>query len=211
MQLRTKSRAGFGLLEAMISVALLAILLGSGFLALGTTSSAYRSGKVSAELSSIAHRALQDVAEGLRASSPGTVTMTPSSIDFLEPLGIQNEVVAWGPPRRIRFDPSPTDPDDGRDNDQNGLVDEGRVSLVVDPGLVTERSRVIGHFVRGSPVGELDGNGVDDDGNGLVDEEGLWFRQDGNVITIGLTLERLDGNGNSITKTAQRSVALRNP
>ncbi len=194
----------------MVVLALLAIVFGSGFLALGTTSSAYRMGKTSSQLNSIAHNTLHRVASSLRVSSLTTVTMTQESVDFLEPLGIQNEVVAWGVPQRITFQQSPTDADDGIDNDKNGLVDEGRVALVLDPGP-TQRTRVLGHFVRESPVGEIDGNGIDDDGNGLADEKGLWFRPDGNLITVGLTLELLDGDGRSITKTVQRSIALRNP
>ncbi|MEQ1892117.1 MAG: hypothetical protein ABL998_06210 [Planctomycetota bacterium] len=57
--------------------------------------------------------------------------------------------------------------------------------------------------------GELD-DGDDDNGNGLVDEEGLSFERTGGRLVIRLSLESLDSNGNSLVRTVQTSVRLRN-
>ena len=64
----------------------------------------------------------------------------------------------------------------------------------------------------GSPSllgGELSNLG-DDNGNVMVDERGLVFELNANLLTIRLTLEDIDGNGNTLNKTVQTSVRVRN-
>jgi hypothetical protein len=96
----------------------------------------------------------------------------------------------FGPTHRVEWMPDPDDPEDGVDNNQNGLVDEGVVMLRVNPGEVDERreilARGVAHYLKGETA-----NGVDDNGNGLIDECGLSFEKDGRLLTVRVTLLRV--------------------
>ena len=105
----------------------------------------------------------------------------------------------------------PGELDNGVDDNGNGLVDECRIEfqpdVVGDPGLVIGW----GSFVREYLEGEIP-NGVDDNGNGLVDERGLCLTYDNasGVLTVRLTLERLDPLGRPLTRTVETAVQVRN-
>ena len=100
--------------------------------------------------------------------------------------------VVWSDPERISLD------EPGR-----------RVVCEEDLDTELERSTTWTNVARPFLEGELP-NGVDDNGNGLVDERGLTFTLDGNSVRIRLTMER-DGPGDeTILKTVETVVTIRN-
>jgi hypothetical protein len=132
-----------------------------------------------------------------------------STLDFQCNEGYGAGGVVWSAPVRLSFDYDGADPDDGADNDSDGLVDEGAIVRRVNPGSADETSVVLVNWVRELLEGELP-NGLDDNGNGLIDESGLSFEIDGDTITIRLTLERFDAEGTLITRTVETAVTLKN-
>jgi len=118
-------------------------------------------------------------------------------------------VIIPGPTSRIAFQNHPSDPDDGIDNNGNGLVDEGQVILMRNVGLANETTTVIVPWVREFTEGEI-ANGNDDNGNGLIDERGLSFELVGQTLNIRITLERLDSDQRPLVRTVETSVRLRN-
>ncbi len=104
---------------------------------------------------------------------------------------------------------SPLDPDDGLDNDANGLIDEKQIVLVTDVGGAFETTEILARNVRKRLWGEIS-NGVDDNGNGLVDEPGLCFLMHGDTVGIHLTLEAPGPGGVTLRRTLETSTTLRN-
>ena len=60
------------------------------------------------------------------------------------------------------------------------------------------------------PLVIVPGNLNDENGNGLRDEGGLSLDYNGPRLNVRLTLERIDPKGFRITRTVQRTVAVRN-
>jgi prepilin-type N-terminal cleavage/methylation domain-containing protein len=218
--LRTKTarlaqRAGFSLIELMIVITLLGTVVGSVLAVLRTTTRAIGVGTTDARLESLASQTLDLIATRLRASQRATMTPTlsapfsSSQITFQSSVGIAAGVTLWGPVERIGFEYSASDPNDGIDNDGNGLVDEGRVVWVQDVGGPNERSTVWANGVSEYLHGETRDN-TDQNGNGLVDEQGLCFDFDGTSVIVRLTLAARDASGVTLTRTVQERVFFRN-
>ena len=53
-------------------------------------------------------------------------------------------------------------------------------------------------------------NNVDDNMNGITDETGLSFVVDGDSVTIRLTLERMNKEGNPVRVSKETTVTCRN-
>ena len=111
--------------------------------------------------------------------------------------------------QEIAFEYETGEIDDGRDNNRNGLVDEGVVVLLRDAGGANEQRVVLCHGVRERLEGELV-NGLDDNGNGLVDEKGFCLQWVDGVLALWLSIELIDGNGMHEVRTLQTSVRIRN-
>jgi hypothetical protein len=208
---REARRAGSSLLEILIATTLLALVMGTVWLLLSSSSNAYRTRTDAAELEAKARITMKEITGRLRKSSPTTVTVNGARIDFQRSLGIQNEVVVWGPTERIEFQYSATDPNDGVDNDRNGVVDDGRVVWIENPGLANERRQTLARRVREWAEGETPANGIDDNANGLIDEGGLSFDLDVNRVTVRMSLERSSRDGQPLVRSVQSSAAFRNP
>jgi len=131
------------------------------------------------------------------------------TLSFPSCQGVEDGGVAWSASRTIRWEYEPGEVDDGVDNDGNGLVDEGRVLWIENPGQPEERSVVWEHGLSEYLAGE-DFNGDDGNGNGLDDEHGLVFSIEGDVVTIRLSQQGIGPTQNLITKTVQTSVFIRN-
>lgn len=213
--MRTKNTTGFTLTEAVMSLALLGVISGSLTMVFRANSRAVHTGSRSSELSALALRGLEEVCERLLSSSReqcdpqlDTPWHTPV-VDYQRAVGRAGNAIAWGSPERIEFQYAPGEVDDGVDNDGNGLIDEGRVVWLENPGLANERSLVLCNWVREYLEGETP-DGLDENGNQLRDEEGLAFEFEGNQVTVRLTLERPDREGFLITHTVERTIAFRN-
>jgi hypothetical protein len=205
---------GFSLVEVLISMAMLAGLLGTLLTVVSTGSSAARVGMARQSLEGAARRTLDRLANelvsaGLETLDPDPVTPWGSStLTFQTIEGFDGEIV-WGTPSAFGLALEEGELDNGKDDNGNGLVDERALVYTRDPGGASELATLWVHGVRELGEGELD-NGEDDNGNGLEDEEGLSFVHTGGRLLIRLTLEELDTEGNSLVRTVETSVRLRN-
>jgi len=208
------SRGGFTLIEMAVALVLMSVLGGLVFLTAESTSNAVNTGVAVAELDGRALRVLERVCDALKASSAGVATPqaeTPFSnanLDFRRGLGADADGdVLWGPLERLVLEYD--EADDGLDDDGDGLVDEGRLVWIEDPGGASERRVVLCQDVREYLAGEtLDGD--DQNQNGLLDERGFALDFTGNRVTVRLTLEGRDRDGRLLASTVQRSVVFRN-
>ncbi len=74
----------------------------------------------------------------------------------------------------------------------------------------SEEQRVVWcNSVRPFLEGELI-NGMDDNGNGLIDEKGLTFSLHGSLVTVRLSLHRVDEDGKGIVRSLEMSLTIRN-
>ena len=200
------------LLEVAMALTLFAAFASSVFLAIDLSSASYRTEAVTARLDSLAREALDQICERLRGTDFENITprvAAVDSIDFQRVRGFAGGV-QWGPTERLAFEYEPAEPNDGLDNDVDGLIDEGRLVWIENPGLATERRTILCSHVSESLEGELPGNGLDDNGNGLVDERGFCFEFIGSRAVARLTLEEPDRAGRVIRHSSQRTVTPRN-
>jgi len=198
------------LLEVSIALAVFAAFATSAFLSVSASTASYRTEGASARLDRRARDAVQQVCERLRLADATSVTLNATAIDFQSSLGWVNGGPGFGPTERIALEADPTDPDNGGDDDGDGLVDEGRLVWIESVGAADERRQVLAIDVGELLEGEVGANGADDNGNGLVDEAGFSLELAGSSVVVRLTLEELDSIGNRIRRTATRSVTARN-
>lgn len=208
------ARGGFTLVEMSVALVLMSVIGGLFFLTTESASNATRTGIAVAELDGQALRALDRVCESLKSSSADLATpqaVTPfhgTELDFQRGLGADADgEIIWGPLER--FELQYDEADDDLDDDGDGLVDEGRLVWIENPGAVGERRTVLCEGVREYLAGETF-DGDDENENGLIDERGFALDFDGNKVTVRLTLAARDGNGHVLTSTVQRSVVFRN-
>ena len=206
---------GLTLLEVMISALVIAAIVGGAYSVLFTGADTYSTGATIVDLQEHTNRVVDEIAERLAVSGQSTLSPLPTTttasavVTFQECQGFTAGSVIWAPPGRIGLRYSPTDPNDGVDNDGNGLVDECECVCTFDLGGPDERTVVLTRWVREYLEGEVP-NGSDDNGNGLTDERGLAFTRDGDAWTVRLTLERPDAKGRILVRTVETSVIPRN-
>jgi type II secretory pathway pseudopilin PulG len=209
-------RAGFTLVEALVAVVVAALLLGSIGLTVKTGGEEFRQGVTVSVLEARAHRAVERIAAELLAAGADTLSPAPnpplgsSTLEFRVCTGWSGTATTWGPTTRIERVADPRDPQDGVDNDHDGLVDEGQVVLTRDAGGAGEIRAVLADGVPRYLEGET-ANSADDNGNGLRDEAGLSFARDAaGTLTIRLTLQARDPHGQLMARTVQTAVCARN-
>lgn len=215
-RIRTR-RSGSTLLEVTLTVALLTLFGVGALLMADSMSSAVRGETHAAHLEKLAHGALDEIAASLRAADAEAITPTgiqaPFSSDFLEfrrSVGFTGGVVVWSDPQRFALQYESDDPDNGLDDDGDGMIDEAVLVRIENPGQPGERRHVVCRWLRETLEGETPDNGLDDNGNQLLDEAGLCFERDEERLIVRLTLERPDGAGRLVQHTAERAVVLRN-
>jgi len=222
-----ESRRGTTLLEVALASVLLIVFTGGALFMASRTGVAYRTDSTGAELDALGTQVLGDVAEGLRAADaagllppPAWSPQSTNRVEFTRITGFDDltGLVIPGPPERYVLERDPGDPDDGVDNDDDGLIDEGRVVWIENFGLANERRAVLCNGVTEDLEGEVGGNGLDDNGNGLDDEAGFCVEYQWadpadppTRATVRLTLARRDPRGRGlITHSYERTIALRN-
>jgi type II secretory pathway pseudopilin PulG len=211
----TRRQSGLTLLEVTISAVVVLIVVTGAYAVLFTGVDAYATGTSIAEVEKHAVRALDEIAKDVATAGGGNlfpVASAPASSDTIylqRNCGYTAGAVVWGPTVCIRLQEDPEDPDDGVDNNGNGVIDERRVVRIENVGEANERTVVVTRWVREYLEGEVP-NGVDDNGNGLVDERGLAIECSGSSWTLRLTIERPDTNGNLRTRTVETTVTPRN-
>lgn len=208
---------GMTLVEMVMATTLFVAFASSVFLAVDLSSASYRTETVTARLDSLAREAMDELSERLRGSDFDSITPEPqlapvsaSSIDFQRSRGFAGGGPNWGPTERVAFEYEPADPDDGLDNDGDGLIDEGRLVWFENPGLAGERRTVLCSHVSEALEGELPGNGLDDNGNGLIDERGFCIEFVDDHLVARITLEERDGERRLIRHSSARVVKPRN-
>jgi len=208
-------QAGVSLLEVVIASSLTMVIIVGVYGLFHTGVAAYGVGTASAEVQRRSAEVLDAIADELAQAGRDVVypqvvpPKSTSRITLQRNAGFSEGQVVWSPVTIIEFRHTGDDPDDGKDNNGNGLVDEGIVVRRDNAGTADARLTVLARNVREYLEGEVP-NGQDDNGNGLVDEAGLCFDVIGEVWTIRLTMERTDDKGRKVMHTAQTSVKTRN-
>jgi len=206
---------GVTLLELMIGSVILAVVAGGAYALMGTGVDTYRIGAIQSEVERRANHVMEEITAELAQAGRDVLYPAPvppvasASLTLQKNEGWSGDAIDWSTPTVIEFRHAPDDPDDGVDNNGNGLVDEGQIVQRLNAGRPDEYEVVLSNWVREYLEGE-EPNGKDDNGNGLVDEPGLSFDVMGEVWTVRLTLERRDGKGRLATHTVQTSVKTRN-
>jgi prepilin-type N-terminal cleavage/methylation domain-containing protein len=191
-------RAGFTLLEVMISLSLLAVLSWQGMAFFQHTGSTARRESAEVVVEDQARTLLDRIALAILGANRETLipeSLAPwsaSDLRYQVQLGLQDGEVVWGAPEEIAHAP-----------------DFREVFWAESPGTAEERRIVWARLVAPFIGGELP-NGMDDNGNGLIDESGLTFVVDRNAVEIWLTLETVSAEGVTTTHTAHTVVTCRN-
>jgi hypothetical protein len=203
------------LLELMIATSILTVIAGGIYALFSTGLDTYRIGMTTADVERRTVQVLESIADELANAGQEVVHPRPdhpsasSRVSLQHNVGFADGKIQWSAPTVIALRADPTDPDDGKDNNGNGLIDEKIIVRRIRAGTPTEETQVLTRWVREYLEGEIP-NGKDDNGNGLVDEPGLSFDVIGQVWTVRLTLERHDTKGRLVTHTVQTAVKLRN-
>lgn len=213
---RSNGRAAFTLVEMLVASAILAVIMGAIGMTVLRGKENFRQGVTSAVLEARGRRVLERIVTELQAAQTTSLTPMPnpplgsSTLRFRSSAGVVAGVQQWTPWSRIAFLDDPNDPVNGRDDNGNGMIDEGRVVLIRDDGGPNQIQITLANNVSRLLEGEK-ANAADDNGNGLVDEAGLSFSIDGNqTLTIRLTLGARDPRGRTMLRTVQTSVRTRN-
>ena len=210
-------RAGMTLIEVALTLSILGGVGGTLFLATQSLTSAFRTGSILSTLDSQTREGLDRVADLLEQAGNGTLD-PPSSDPFLggdvivfqRVLGFEAGSIQYSAPERIRLEPSPLDPEDGLDNDGNGLVDDGEVVWIERDGQPDEERHVLVRRVARVAEGETAANGVDDNDNGITDEGGFSLAWDSASVTVRLTVRRRVSSAITTGRTFERTVAFLN-
>lgn len=215
MPRRSSARSGFTLYEVAITVGLLGLVFAAtGMVSRSTSDLANWTGEKS-RTESRARRTLDRVVEELAMAGGDTLDPDPAQPDWTEELafqcatGVAGALPLWGPLTELLWEREPAELDDGQDNDGDGLIDEGRVTLVRNSGAANERRVVLCSGVAEFAQGETAALG-DENGNGLEDERGFSLQRDGELLTVFLTLQEQVESGQVLTTSVRTSIRLRN-
>jgi hypothetical protein len=211
-----RGRLGLTMVEVVFVAIIVSMLVGAIGLTVRQGSGAYTQGVTSAEVEAGARRMVERIARELvDASSDSIDASDPQSgltwMTFERCQGFDGGTVLYTPVRRLRLVMQPGELNNNLDDNSNGLVDERRLELLPDDENEPDKTVGWGGYVRECIEGET-ANGADDNGNGLIDEPGLqlmWDEAQG-LVTVRLTLERLDSLGRPLTRTIETAVQVRN-
>ncbi len=211
--------AGFSLVEMVVVAAILGVALGGPLMFFRSAERMRSTVTTRTELQAMVRQTMDRIAGRLEGSSIGVIPQSALGpglwsqvIDFQVASGwnAAASTVTWQAPERMALLPSPEDPNDGIDNDTDGLIDEHVVTWITDVGSANERTLVIRRDVPERLAGEIAGNAVDENGNGLVNEAGLCFEFDVDHVVIRLSLQGRDNSNATIEHSEERRIAFRN-
>ena len=211
---------GFTLIEVVLSAALLGMVFGAAALVTISSSGAYEEANAHSRAASAARQSLERCARELAVTSTSTLTPDPvfvvgavnagvSTLRFTPIIGAGLTAPVWDAPRQLRLSYSPTDPNDGVDNDRDGVVDDCQLELLLDMGTADQRTVVLRQHLREYYAGETF-NGLDDNGNGLADERGFHVIRTGSLMTVRICVEEPGRGGATLIDTLETSIDVRN-
>lgn len=193
-------RAGLTLLEVLLVGTIAAVVVFKVATVLSSASTQVRSQAAAMEVQERARIVLDKLAYQLMGAERSTLVpentagIYSNEVTYRISLGVEDGQVIYSEQEIVAYE------------------EEGEVSEVVwgeDVGTADERRVVWTRLVQQLYSEESD-NGLDDNGNGLQDEEGLYFVIEQDHVVIGLTLARVDEEGNRAEFTAERFVTIRN-
>lgn len=195
---RSLRRAGFTVIEVMIGLTILALLATNMTIVMNTSSSVYEAGVLRGAIENQASLTMDRIALALMSSAGegleplAEAPYATSILDYDVSLGSLDGQMVWGDPERIELQPM-----------------NGQIVWTQRPDEPDSRSLVWSRWATDYLEGETF-NGLDDNDNELQDEGGLSFSMEGNKVLIHLTLERMDDQGETYTKTLTTRVTCRN-
>jgi len=214
-RISSSPRAGFTMVEAMITLAILGMVGSMAILTITDGNSSFGTTNSSADLEARVRRGLDRVAAEILTAGDGQLNPDPtgnfgsSDMLFRQAVGLTGTSIDWSNQHRLAFEYDTNEIDDGVDNDGDGLVDEGNLVLTRNDGLANEMRVTLVRGVAEFFEGELS-NGLDDNGNGVIDEAGFNIHRAGDVLNIRLTVQNSLGQNVVLTRTLQTSTRLRN-
>ncbi len=182
---------GFSLLEVTVASVLLVVLVGASVSAIQSSRTASAAGVSRIVLLDRARSAMDRIEKELRRGGPGTLDPAlavlegnpGSRIEFSQAENYANGAVVWGFPVIFDLVYANGEIDNGLDDNNDGLVDEMEITREQNGQTITL---------------------VTD-----VQENGLSFTASGNSLTINLTLQGRDQNGQILTLPMTTTVQLR--
>jgi Tfp pilus assembly protein PilV len=210
-----RRRRGFTLIETLLAATGAVVLMGLVSLTIQRANGLFQEASTGADADAAVQRALERIARELMQADRGSLTFTPNPITGADTLTYQRTIgapggFALGPLQRLRWERAAAELDDGLDNDGDGLIDEGRVTLNTDLAAPAPDVALV-EGVTERLEGEF-ADAADNNGNGLIDESGLVMTFDAgtSTVTVRLTVARVAANGRLVERSATTTVRIRN-
>jgi hypothetical protein len=209
MRTATDSQGGFTLLELVISITILVVMVIAVSSSLSSGRGLWESSMTPLQAERLVNRTVLTIAEALRYAEEDTVLEELFPPEGSSRITFQSATAdGLGPVTVLEWVSEPGDPEDGLDNDDDGLIDEGMIMRTLDQGGASERKDILVRGVARLLEGEVDNN-LDDNGNGLTDERGFSLGMGNRALHVRLTLVRSAPGGGQVVRSAETSVALR--
>jgi prepilin-type N-terminal cleavage/methylation domain-containing protein len=213
---RTSTRSGF----TMVELAIVAVIMTIALTAVGLFDRSNRQTLGQSTAVGVAqqraHEAIERVLHELEGASIATLVPDPigqlgsDEIVFQKSTGVTaTGVVVLSTRTRIALAMEDGETLDGADNNNNGLVDERKLTLTYDFGTATERTVTIAHRIPALFPNEI-ANAADDNGNGVVDERGFNLQRIGNLLSIRLAAQARGNAGRWVAWPENSDLKLRN-
>ena len=193
MNPKRQAQAGFSLIEVMIASVILIIVLTATFEVLSVGLDNYNSGSTLVEVHAHARRILDRAAKEIQGAGLSTISPTPPAtgqtgthtITFQKSTGYSGGSVQWGNVTTIAFAYETGETDNGADDNNNQIIDEGFVTLTVSGSPLES----LGHWVK---------------------EDGLSFNLDGSVLTIRVDMQKYSVKGELMETFLETTVLIKN-
>lgn len=199
---RQAPRAGFTIIEVMITLVILTLLMVNGWMVTRAGRSAADSGVFMMSLDDEVNLTMDRITLAIMGADadeiygPGMGSLATHFVEYQSNLGMSDGKVISGPPEEITWFPT-TGPD-------------GSVVWRESPTLPGEREVNWSNAVPTAAKEEIEGNGVDDNNNGIPDEAGLAFTKEGSRVDIYVTVEHVTKDGKRVPMDTANNVTCRN-
>lgn len=216
MKNTSNKRAGFTVLELMISVTVLSIVVSGVVMATRAGAGTFKTNMANGDVETKGRRVIERLTRELasaKITNPAPLFLInggADTLDFQMPTGFTGGAMTWGPTMRLALELEDGELDNGVDDNNNGLIDEGRLVRITDP--FGESTRVVlAHGIPELLEGEETAAG-DDNGNGGEEEPGVWFVLDPDLrrLNVSISIQGVDADGRLIVRTTETVIGLRN-